>query len=155
MKKEAKLVSFMDRNLLAFSKTLERLNLDNNLVLGGSNALMLHGIQTKKTPEDVDIVIYQATDRQLDFLETLQEFSTLGSSGKVFKFKISRNNEDYTLDILLEDGPLPSNLLYYIKGNIKVRIQDVFAIIKAKADYKRNKDLIDLLDLKNLNFNLN
>lgn len=156
-----KLISEMENNLKAFGAMLSNLNKTDNLVLGGSYAMLLHGIHLKRIPEDVDIIIYNATTEQLDTIKLLGDFNQLsdgpdfdpGYDQTVFKFKAKKNSKPYTLDILLENSPVPNNLLWYVNGKIKVRIQDITKIVEAKAGYKRSKDFEDLIDLKNLNFN--
>lgn len=145
------MIDKMENTLKTFSKTLIRLNKGNNLVLGGSCALSLHGLNTSRVPEDVDIILYKPNPSQIKLLELLSDFSEIEESyGKVFKFK----KEGYTLDILINIEPEPKNLLFYINGEIKIKVQNVSNIVKAKASYKRKKDFLDLISLKNLNFNV-
>lgn len=148
----------LESTLSVFAKILTQLNRDGNLVIGGSNALVLHGIKVARVPVDVDIIIYSPTDRQLKILELVSDFSHVQTVGgdypkTVFKFKTKKLGKVYTLDILFEEGSLPENLLLFKKGNILARVQDVDKVIEAKSSYKRSKDLTDLLDFKNLNFN--
>lgn len=49
---------------------------------------------------------------------------------------------------------LPDNLLIYIHNNQQYFVQSVENVIKAKMKYNfRIKDMKDLIDLKNSNFN--
>ena len=61
--------------------------------------------------------------------------------------------------------PFPENLLIYEseiddtkvrveESSVRVRVQSIENIIKAKSMYGRVKDLTDFINLKNLNFNL-
>ena len=148
----------LENNLKAFTKILLKLNEDDNLVLGGSYALMLHGLNLKRLPDDVDIIIYRPTPKQIEFLESISDFNNLNELGSdyptcVYKLKTSKKNVDYTLDILLETKTAPDNLLIFEKNNIKVKIQEISNIIEAKSSYGRTKDFEDMLSLKNLNFN--
>ena len=107
----------------------------------------------------MDIVIYDPTVKQLELLENLGDFNTLdgqteGYPISVLKLKVSKNNKDYTLDILIENRDIPKNLLLYENGDIKIKVQDVATIIEAKSSYGRSKDFKDLLNFKNLNFNV-
>lgn len=149
----------MNKTLMAFSTMLLDLNKGNNLVLGGSCSMVLHGLVTKDLPGDVDIIIYKPTKEQDRVLDSLRDFNTMDNgegyfSNTVYKFKKTNNGVTRTLDVLIQEEPLPNNLLWYINGKVRIRIQDIYTIIAAKAGYGRTKDYKDLLNLKNLNFNI-
>ena len=112
-------ISEMENTLRAFGKTLIKLNEGgNNLVLGGSYALLLNGINIYRKPEDVDIIIYAPTSKQEELLDSLQDFNTLDNDTdyptSVIKLKTTYLNLKYTLDILIvDDLPMPKHLLTY------------------------------------------
>jgi len=73
------------------------------------------------------------------------------------------------LNILIERKPLPTNVLFYeYKPGQMFRIQNIETVLEAKLSYKtdvhvvggglkkysRTKDIEDMIDLKNSNFNL-
>ena len=167
----------LDKTISEFSNILSRLNNegDNNLVLGGTHAMILHGLKTPRIPGDMDIIIYSPTEKQLETLEVLRDlmvdkeelFNEYNRISFKFEKKIDNvvHTEVYTLDILLEFMPFPENLLIYEseiddtkvrveESSIRVRVQSIENIIKAKSIYGRVKDLTDFINLKNLNFNL-
>ena len=151
-----KTISSMQKTLKVFRKTLDTLNKEENLVLGGSTALNLHGINTNKMPEDLDVIIYLPTGGQLNFLKSIEDFSDFEQDTgyeQVYKFKKVKDDCTFTLDILIEQCPLPENLLLFKSESVLFKIQDINNIIAAKSSYGREKDLKDLLHLKNLNFN--
>tara|TARA_R110000803_G_scaffold210835_1_gene284192 strand:+ start:58100 stop:58564 length:465 start_codon:yes stop_codon:yes gene_type:complete len=147
----------LEKTIREFGNLLVELNKGKNIVLGGSNALMLHGIRLDRIPEDVDIILYKPTEAQMGYLESIKDFNMLQESidlynetPTVFKFK----KYNLTLDILIEDKPMPDNLLKFKKGYINIGVQNISNVISAKSRYSRTKDLKDLLMLKNINFNI-
>lgn len=160
MDKNKKELALISNTLKAFAQHLVVLNEGNNLVLGGSNALMLHGLNLERSPEDVDIIMYNPTPKQLDYIESIKHLNTLDEKSdygvtNVLKLRARRGLTTYTLDILTVFELLPEHLLVYEKENVKIKVQDIATVIEAKGNYGRLKDVKDLLALKNLNFNYN
>ena len=153
---------------------------DNNIVLAGVNALKLHGLYMSREANDLDVVIFKPTQKQLDYLSCMSFFQQAlpdGRSGdyetefqkvrlkeghqRVVKFK----KNDLFIDIILSDNELPSDLLYYKAFSMMFKIQNIALNIEAKNSYKlesqrdgfqlyrRAKDMEDMIDLKNSNFN--
>ena len=154
---KSKTIGKIKDTLKVFKNTLDTLNKEDNLVLGGSTALKLHGLNTKRNPEDLDVVLFSPTMEQYNFLKSIEDFSDFEQDEgyeQVYKFKKVMNNRTFTLDILIEQSAVPKNLLLLKMGNLLVKVQDIDNTIAAKCSYAREKDLKDLLDFKNLNFNL-
>tara|TARA_R110000772_G_C13310332_1_gene440569 strand:- start:6670 stop:7140 length:471 start_codon:yes stop_codon:yes gene_type:complete len=147
----------MDATVLQFNHILSKLNNSKNLVIGGTHALYLHGINLGKDPDDLDIIIYKPTKEQLEILAILREVSEgdcADSSHGNRSLKLKKNGK--CLDILLEDkASMPEGLLQYVNetGTITGNVQSVQGVIDAKASYGRSKDHLDMIKWKNLNFN--
>ena len=154
-------VTALDATIMTFKEILKELDGGGNLVLGGSQALLLHGLQVPHTPEDLDIIIYSPTGNQRKYLRSLSDLTVENEVGSApdrrsFKFQATRNGIKYTLDILIDEGiPTPKHLLQYHKAQhgIKVRVQSIMNIVAAKVRYGREKDYKHLQCLKNMNFN--
>lgn len=169
----------MNNRINLFIQTFEGLIfqlLHTNVVIGGTNALLQHGLKISRTPSDLDLIIYQPTEEQLQILKTIAVFDLIkdrpelqyGNLQKAIKIE----KDGLFLDIITETEPTPQNLLYYRYGHSDklLQIQSIENVIKAKLSYKferqsdsrdrsltkymRSKDLEDLLDLKNSNFNV-
>ena len=151
-----KVTKKMDETIIQFYTILSQLNRASNLVIGGTHALHLHGLNLERAPDDLDIIIYKPTKEQrhiLSLLRSVSEGDCLGSAGKR-SLKLKKNG--YCLDILLEDyASLPKGLLEYVSddGRVKGKVQSVQGVIDAKASYGRSKDHLDMIKWKNLNFN--
>ncbi|MFT6125731.1 MAG: hypothetical protein ACJAVA_000172 [Flavobacteriaceae bacterium] len=151
-----KIVEKIEKTLEVFKNTLNTLNTEENLVLGGSTALRLHGINTKRIPEDLDIILFSPTMKQFNFLKSIEDFSDFTQDKgyeQVYKFRKVKDNITFTLDVLIEHSAVPQNLLLLKRGKLLIKVQDIDNTIVAKSSYGRDKDLKDMLDLKNLNFN--
>lgn len=164
-------LSNLKKTLSAFLGTIETIYGDN-LVLGGSHALKLHGLEFHREPSDVDLIIYRPTVTQAKFLELVQRNN--GQKGDFLKnpdyrvrvTKFKSPNGRYSLDIIISEEETPKNLLSLNLLDIDFKIQSVENIVKAKASYLHKvdgrgsskfisqKDAIDLQNLKSLNFNL-
>jgi hypothetical protein len=164
------------KNTLAmFSSTLSILyGTGSNLVLGGSNALKLHGLETGRKSNDVDIIIYRPTTLQMTILNGLRTGSPLfkekaidqGYPGRVVSLTAKLMGRSYKLDIILSDEKMPEDLLSIEFFKYPILVQSIKNIIEAKASYTKQvdtrgsqryiseKDAVDLMTLKNLNFNL-
>lgn len=169
----------MNNRINLFIKTFESLIfqlLHTNVVIGGTNALLQHGLKISRTPSDLDLIIYQPTEEQLQILKTISVFDLIKNRPELqygdLQKAIKIEKDGLFLDIITELGPTPQNLLYYRYGygDKFLQIQSIENVIKAKVSYKfermsdsrdknltkymRSKDLEDLLDLKNSNFNI-
>ena len=142
------------------------------MVLTGSNALLLHGLSMSRTSSDLDIAIYKPTTKQLEILSSLAFFDTIDEGGrdnygdkKVYKFK----KDGHSLDIHIGIKETPSCAMYTKIGGEFFKVQSVAKIVEYKKSYRlrafssipdqelkfyaRKKDMLDLQDLKNRNFN--
>lgn len=135
-------------------KVLEQLNY-YNLFLTGSSVLEAYGLNLHKVPEDLDVAIYQPTEKQMEFI----------NANKVNNIA---NNEDipddYTrvtklqldgaiIDIIIEGEMHP----YYPYEPLQYKgynLQPVELIMQARARYARPKDYESCQELKNRNFNI-
>ena len=147
---------------------------DTNLVIGGKSALRLHGIKMSCDPKDIDFIIYEPTIAQIAVLNHIRPFDITKRPDdardypieklKVMKFEIAGN----FLDIIIEYKPMPNDLLCIsVPDQGEFFVQSVDRVIDAKMSYAwdkkkedglhtfmRSKDLTDLIDLKNSNFNV-
>ena len=139
------------------------------------HALNLHGIKLHREPNDVDIIIYNPTSEQLVILESLKDLDQItnrpyGQEVRVIKLKTEYFGLSSNLDIIIETENKPQGLLLTTfstkDGIIYIPIQSIENVVKAKSSYKfrvhddnstleyaRLKDLKDLIELKNINFN--
>lgn len=140
--------------LQVFYPIIDDLNKDNtnNIKLGGTLVLKLHGLNFSRKIGDLDIVVYNATQKQRDYIKALSNFRVDSNYGSQVNIKIKKH--DLFLNILLADIPITHENVYYEWGSKRYEIVSISEIIKAKASYKRVKDMEDLLMLKNENFNL-
>lgn len=141
-----------------FFEILVKLNGDN-LVLSGGSAIQAHGLNFR-SPSDLDVSIYRPTKEQEAVLDTISaltfrdhdgiETSYTNDGKKLYKFYIN----SCWMDILIEKDSEPDNgLLLYEHRGIMFKVQSIRNIIAAKSRYKRDKDLMDFMNLKNNNFN--
>ena len=161
----------LKKTLSAFAETIKILN-GENLVLGGSNALELHGLEIGREANDVDLIIYRPTTEQTAFLDMTrqvngQKIKLDPSDYPVRVTKFIRNlDKKYSLDVIVSNEEMPKDLLSYDFLEGKLKIQSIHNIVKAKSGYLHKvdnrgscwyiseKDSKDLQQLKNLNFNL-
>lgn len=143
-----------------------------NMVIGGSYALEAHGLNLGRDPEDLDLVIYRPTERQLALLRMLSPLQQprkykFQDEEEQFQYqrswKFKRNKQ--TLNILLNRNvDMPYDLLLYKTESGMFYVQSIRRVIEAKNAYQINsaghekyirlKDMKDLQNLKQLNFNL-
>lgn len=165
----------MKKFLDVFFPLLKDLN-ESNLFLTGMNALQSHGLVISRDPIDLDVAIHKPTDKQkqiLEILKPLSEFhisneitdyeNNVRSDIKIIKFK----RKGISIDIFLTEKEGPKESLLYDYEGTMFKVSPIDEIIKSKASYgrehintlgvpvllKRAKDVIDLQDLKNNNFN--
>jgi hypothetical protein len=140
--------------LQVFYPIIGDLNKDNtnNIKLGGTLVLKLHGLNFSRKVGDLDIIIYNATPKQQDYIKALSNFRVDSNYGSQTNIKIKKH--DLFLNILLVDVPIVHENVHYIWNDKIYEIVSISEIIKAKSSYKRLKDVEDLLMLKNENFNL-
>lgn len=136
----------------------------SNMVIGGSHALLLHGLDIGRDTDDFDVVIYEPTMDQLKYLadkihtgemkESIEE-----SSDNTRSCKVECNGA--TIDFLIERNTcMPADLLLVHHSGITLFVQSVYRVIDAKRSYTnedgmfRQKDVDDCKLLKNANFNL-
>ena len=153
----------MQRYLKVFKPLLKKLN-GENMVLAGTLALKAHGLKMSRDATDLDVVIFNPTKEQLQFLESLQTLALNMDamdypieSTRVLKFK----KDNLCIYILLENKPTPPELLIYKYDGDEYQVQDIAYNMEAKNSFRTNggrdrrtKDVVDTLDLKQSNFNL-
>lgn len=157
----------LEKILSKFQSVL-KIIFDTNVVIGGSAALKLHGLEIGREISDVDIIIYNPTPSQKLFLKLVgqKNSSSLDSYEKrVYKFTRTFLKK-YSIDVIISYEEFPENLLSCEILSHTVKIQSVENIVKAKASYVSKvdgrgsllhiskKDATDMINLKNLNFNL-
>lgn len=155
----------LEKILSKFQSVL-KIIFDTNVVIGGSAALKLHGLEIGREISDVDIIIYSPTPSQKLFLKLVeQKDSRDGYEKRVYKFTKTLLKK-YSMDVIVYYEELPENLLSCELLSHTVKIQSIENIVKAKASYVSKvdgrgsllyiskKDATDMINLKNLNFNL-
>lgn len=152
-----------------------------NVVIGGKQALRLHGLNMTTPPADLDLIIFTPTVKQMEALKILSIFdcvenrpkkSELDYPGNELHQKAMKFKKDgLFLDIIIAKHiPLPSGLLNYVFNGNSFPVNTIKNIIDAKrsyfferqdekdyilpAKYSRTKDMEDFIDLKNKNFNI-
>ena len=129
------------------------------MAIGGLWALRLHGLAVRDA-QDLDIIVYGPVQEFIDFLvqQNTNEFGSQPNTedregNKWRSWKIHRNG--LTVDFLLEfdEQPPEDCLVYYFKGRLW-RVQGIDTVIDKKAQYGRDKDVIDFKNFKKDNFNL-
>lgn len=141
---------------------------DDNIVLAGSNALREHGLYTDWEPQDLDIILFDPTPSQLLEITTKYEqcmgYETekkLGDDVLPRSYKLSKEGKELNV-IIAYSEPVPNNLLYYNFQGVFFKVNSISNIIEAKKSYAsgrdksflRKKDILHLMSLKNLNFNI-
>lgn len=175
----------IDHHLHTFKDVIVQLQqLKDNLVITGSQVLIVHGLDIGRQCEDLDIVLYDPSQEQLDYIEFLDQSEkpedgkaastsspTTVIDGKTVSsiLKINRGGEQ--LNILVESGELPIDCLWYQSANYEderhfgfIRVQSIARITLAKKSYTyesttkgryvRDKDVRDFQYIKNNNFNI-
>lgn len=136
------------------------LNINDNVVVGGTFSLLLHDLNLKDKPRDIDLIIYNPTKEQIEILNFYKIF-TINNPVKdkyqrrSYKIKI----KDIQVDILLEyHYELPKDLLLFKFKDHYFKIQNIDNVFNAKRLYNRNeirrKDLIQSNYIKQNNFNI-
>jgi hypothetical protein len=135
-------MSIVNALIRKFEKFIGEINADN-ILIGGTSALTLHGLNLSRPVEDLDIVIYSPTESQKEQLANLKWLSIEEDGYPTDNLKISKGHK--IINILLEkDEKMPTNLLSY-KG---IPIQSISGVIEAKRSYSaRPKDMADYIDL--------
>ncbi len=144
----------------------------NNIIIGGTHALKLHGLILPRPPQDLDLVIYNPTPEQLEYIQSIRIFH-IGkynrehsiTTCKSFVFK----KQKMLLNVILEHGSTqPQCELLYNYGGQHFEIQSIENVLAAKNSYRlepvrtsitgmryvRAKDVADCIAMKNLNFNI-
>ena len=119
-------------------KVLKQLQPLNNVVLGGSKALELHGIELGRKVQDIDLVIYSPTDEQIKTINTLH--SVVGihterdSQYAQRSFKVCV--DDTVIDILpIKDEKINDGLLTSTVGDMQVKVQSIKNVMRARQKY--------------------
>lgn len=165
----------IDCYLNTFGAIIKTLSTSDNVAIGGYQALKLHGLVLNRHPSDLDIIIFQPTEKQITALKILQCFDMIRNRPrgnefeqiKAFKFKKS----DMFLDVIISNNMMPSLLSFTCTAGT-FKVNSIENVIKAKASYKfrrneetvdysneinqyaRAKDMLDFQHLKNINFNM-
>jgi hypothetical protein len=149
----------LNSHLQKFSLIIDDLKVrstTNNVRIGGSLALKLHGLNFSRPPGDLDVIITNPTKDQKEYLKALKFFDLYNDEERYpnhtnYKFK----KDTLILNILVVDYYIDSPYyLEYMFDNKYYSIIDIKEIIQAKKVYKRKKDIEDFLLLKNENFNI-
>lgn len=130
-----------------------------NVSIGGSAALMLHGLNIGCEINDVDLIIHSPTKEQYETLQKLWlifEDTELGSTGEKRSFKLKFPAGK--LDVLIaKKARLCTSSFYKILDEV-IPLNSVEDVMSARRSYikdnPRLKDLQSSLLLKQNNFNL-
>lgn len=152
----------------------------DNVVLGGAHALYLHGLEMSRMAADLDLIIYKPTIGQEEILKIMSNFDMIKFQrpeprypGERVVKAIKLKKDDFFMDIIIEEEPVPEGLLIHKYHCNEYKIQSISNTIAAKRSYIHNKkvstsdghqndmeayvrrkDIQDFIDLKNMNFNL-
>lgn len=159
----------MEKYISQFKDKLDLL-LDVNVVIGGLNALIAHGLNVHRESNDIDIIIYQPTNTQLSLIEEWSKDNLVDPDSVPYDedAKVTKlESGGLHMDIILEyKKTTPENLLLKELNGVFYQIQSIKNVIEAKCsyaynskgltpkEYMRSKDLKDLLAFKNVNFNI-
>lgn len=156
--------------------------MDINVVIAGAHALHLHGLILGRLPVDLDLAIYNPTGRQLNALKYWKYFDEIQkrpqgdgpyTEANIRAYKFKKGN--YCLDLIIEHQTMvPDDLLCIEYGGVYYKVQSVEGVMEAKrrcffdrkpgswgneepapVRFVRQKDILDYIELKNLNFNIN
>jgi hypothetical protein len=143
----------LNKYLDKFSRIIGDLSDKNdNVRLGGTLVLKLHGLNFSRPVGDLDVIIVNPTASQRLYLKNLEFFQCDESYSGQHNFKFKKDN--LYLNILLAEIPnLKMEPVFYKHKDVYYKIISINEIIDAKRKYKRTKDLQDFLLLKNENFN--
>ena len=110
-------------------------------IIGGSNAMKLHGISIPKEPQDLDIILEFPRPEALERLEHLQNENPnpkfTGRASMVYSFY----TEDVKVDVWIKNELSPYPLLSY-EG---ILINSITDIVAAKKEFNRAKDWMQLM----------
>lgn len=136
--------------LETFKILLLQLNDEKNIVIGGTQALLCHGLLFRE-PDDLDMIIFNPSDRQMQVFENLKSFEVENPVDDIYtqiSFKYKKNGLVINF-LLAKDTDLPENLLIESNG---WKVNSIANIIEAKKIYNRKKDLQDLRTIIFKNF---
>jgi hypothetical protein len=151
-------ITELDQYLSTFELMLDELQTasknTNNVRLGGSMILKLHGLNFSRPSGDLDVIITNPTEEQKQYLKHLSFFDQNDTSyPNEMNYKFKKQN--LCLNILLvENFEEKIENVFYKHKDKYYNIVPIKEIINAKKRYNRSKDIIDFLLLKNENFNI-
>lgn len=136
----------LDDYLKWFAKDINHIMADN-IVIGGTVAILLHGLRYRRA-NDLDLIMYNPSKKQLSALTKLTDTSTVDAYGnEVRSYKIECRS--LVLNFIICTDEMPPDLLE-IKtvafGHIKV--QRIRTILKYKRAYGRPRDFEDITLIK-------
>lgn len=158
----------MKKHITEFLNELLFFKKEKNLVLGGSLALIEHGLMIDWTPGDLDVIIFQPTDKQQKYIDACFESCSEYPEDKDGKeknsvFQLKRHGLTLNVIVTKQERPPFDTLLYYCYNQeISFRINSIREIVRAISTYRtgakkihvRVKDIQHMQTLKNLNFNI-
>lgn len=133
----------------------------DQLVLGGSYALELHGLKVWE-PKDIDFILFEFTEQQHDYILNNSEYKQGGSGDFEDNRSWTVEFKGINLNIILAKEPRPKGLMEYFFKGWYMFVNSIDRIITAKVSYMeggeakkylRGKDVRHLQFLKNNNFN--
>jgi len=138
---------------------IDSLSGHDNIRIGGSVALDMHGLKLPNPPEDVDIIIYQPSSEQMSIIQALHNLNVYKFNDSEYietldKIVIGLEHGGKKVDILIDTVNRASeyNVSVFTLSGQEVGIQPVFDIIKAKKDMGRQKDIDQIKSIIDLNF---
>lgn len=148
-------MSKLDILMMNFYGILSSIN-DDNVVLGGTNALLLHGLKMSREPNDLDIIIYRPNSEQVAKIHNYAKANSgvdnrISEDDAVIYDSIKVTDiKGNVINFIFESREKRKNLLLW-KG---INVESIEGVINAKSGYNREKDVKDFEDLKKSNFNL-
>jgi hypothetical protein len=126
----------------------------NNVRLGGSLILKVHGLNFSRPIGDLDIIITNPTKEQEYYLEAIKMMGVMndGYTG-IDNIKFKKNSLIINILIIRNHKEYISPMFYKYNG-YEYGIVSINEILNAKKQYNRSKDIKDFLMLKNENFNI-
>jgi hypothetical protein len=129
-----------------FTKDVNHLIADN-IVIGGTFALLLHGLNYRDAT-DLDLIIYNPSIKQKNGLKQLTDTSTVNAYGnEVRSYKIEHRS--YILNFVICVDPMPESLLtVHTEAFGHMKVQSIREVLKFKRRYGRDKDFEDIQRIK-------
>lgn len=161
----------LKKTINTFWKEINGLCISDRVMIAGSYSLHLHGLNLGDyLPKDLDLVVFNPSERQEDLLEKFEMTLDYGIGGENDAVSYKLDRDDLVLNVIVARGLLMRTglLSYLYSGNpahaLVFRVANVGEVVAYKTSYyykssgagiayTRRKDVLHLQELKNFNFN--